>query len=182
MNKKELIQAIKESKSKSDVCRKLGYATGGGSMRKITKMIEEFSIDISHFDKGSSKRTKYSIIEKDCPICGTKFKTKLGSSSEKTTCSHSCSNTHYRSGINHPNWKESAYRSTCFFYHDKECVVCGEKKIIDVHHYDENRKNNSPENLIPLCPTHHMYMHSRYKDEVNDKVVKYRDEFIKRTK
>lgn len=180
MNTEEFIQIVKESKSKSEVCKKLGYATGGGGMRKVKKMIEDLEVDISHFERGSTGRAKYPVVEKTCPVCGTKFKTKLGSSGEKTTCSHSCSNSYYRSGVNNPNWKDDAYRSTCFHYHKKECVICGEDKIIDVHHYDENRKNNLPENLIPLCPTHHMYMHSRYKDLVSDKVDEYRQEFIKR--
>lgn len=57
-------------------------------------------------------------------------------------------------------------------------MICGENKIVAVHHYDENRKNNSIENLIPLCPTHHQYVHSRYKEEVMDKINKYRNQFI----
>jgi len=179
MNKEKLIEAVKSSKSKSDVCRKMGYVTGGGGRRKITKMIEDLSLDVSHFDGGLSKRNiKYDIIQKECPICLGKFETRLGGLKEKVTCSHSCANTYYRSGVNHPNWKDDAYRSTCFYYHKKKCVICEEDKIIDVHHYDEDRKNNSPDNLIPLCPTHHMYMHSRYKNLISERVNKYRDSFI----
>ena len=59
-------------------------------------------------------------------------------------------------------------------------MICGEDKIIDVHHYDENKKNNSKENLIPLCPTHHMYWHSKYKFIIEETVNEYRDNFIKR--
>ena len=44
-----------------------------------------------------------------------------------------------------------------------------------VHHYDENHYNNDPRNLIPLCPTHHQYVHSRYKDEIICTI----DEYIK---
>lgn len=46
-------------------------------------------------------------------------------------------------------------------------------KIVEVHHFDGNNTNNTPENLMPLCPTHHRYWHSRYKELVYDKVVKY---------
>lgn len=42
-----------------------------------------------------------------------------------------------------------------------------------VHHFDENKKNNTKENLIPLCPTHHQYWHSRYRFLVEGKIVKY---------
>ena len=103
-----------------------------------------------------------------------------GSRDEKVTCSYSCSNTHFRSGKLNPNWKEDSYRSTCFHYHKKECIICGEEKIVTVHHFDENHNNNSPENLIPLCPTHHQYVHSQFKNEVIDKIVEYRENYLKK--
>ena len=34
-------------------------------------------------------------------------------------------------------------------------------------------KNNEIENLIPLCPTHHQYMHSRHKDEIQHIINEY---------
>ena len=123
----------------------------------------------------------YEPIEKECPICGTKFNTSKDSPREKMTCSHSCANTYFRSGINNPNWKENTYRTTCFLYHKKECIICGEDKIVEVHHLDENNKNNSPNNLIPLCPTHHQYWHSRYKVEIEQKVIDYITEFNRET-
>jgi predicted HNH restriction endonuclease len=42
---------------------------------------------------------------------------------------------------------------------------------------DENRKNNNPSNLVPLCPTHHQYIHSRYRDEVLPIVEEYMKNF-----
>ena len=119
----------------------------------------------------------YEPIEKDCPICGTKFTTGKDSPREKITCSHSCANNYFRSGVNNPNWKENSYRTTCFHFHKKECIVCGEDKIVEVHHFDENNKNNSPNNLIPLCPTHHQYWHSRYKEEIEQIVIDYITKF-----
>ena len=119
----------------------------------------------------------YERIEKECPVCKTKFITSKGSPREKVTCSHSCANTYFRSGINNPNWNDNSYRSTCFHYHKKECIVCGENKIVEVHHFDENNKNNSPSNLIPLCPTHHQYWHSRYRSEIEQIVIDYITEF-----
>lgn len=58
------------------------------------------------------------------------------------------------------------YRTICFANHEKKCIVCGETKIVEVHHLNENRKDNSPDNLVPVCPTHHQYIHSRYKNLV----------------
>lgn len=128
------------------------------------------------------KKLKYEKITKACPVCGKKFETKKGIKREKVTCSYSCSNTYFRSGEKNPNWKNEAYRSTCFLYHEKKCLICGENKIVTVHHYDENRKNNKPENLIPLCPTHHQYVHSRYANEILGEIKVYIRNFKKKYK
>ena len=96
-----------------------------------------------------------------CPVCSNQIKSKYNE-----TCSHGCANTFFRSGPNHGNWSGENYRSVCFYFHKKECIVCREVKIVEVHHYDFNHDNNDPENLVPLCPTHHQYVHSRYKDEI----------------
>jgi len=76
----------------------------------------------------------------------------------------------------------SKYREVCFVYHGKKCIICGESKIVTVHHYDGNHNNNSPENLIPLCANHHMYIHSQYKDEVEKEVELYYLQFIEKMK
>jgi len=49
----------------------------------------------------------------------------------------------------------------------QKCIICGFDKIIDLHHIDMNHQNNSPENLIGLCPNHHkMAHHRKYQKEV----------------
>ena len=113
------------------------------------------------------------LNQKNCPVCNNLF------SGKNTTCSHSCSNTYFRSKEKHPNWKEDSYRTTCFVHHDKKCIVCGEDKIVEVHHLDENKLNNDPSNLIPLCPTHHQYWHSRYKYLIESVVYKYVEDWKK---
>ncbi len=93
-----------------------------------------------------------------CPVCSHPIKNyKTG-----TTCSYSCANKYFRSKENHPNWDPDVYRSTCFVFHEKRCVVCGEENLVEVHHHDGKHENNDPKNLVPLCPTHHQYCHSRY--------------------
>lgn len=105
-----------------------------------------------------------------CIICSNPIKNYKTS---KGTCSRSCSNKHFRSGKANGNWNDDRYTTTCFLYHKKECVVCGENKIVAVHHLDENRDNNNPSNLIPLCPTHHQYFHSRHRHEVEHIINQY---------
>lgn len=192
LSKQEFEKAVNDSMSNSDVCRILGFSINGTGFRKVKKLVEEHSVDISHFDGGYSKREiKYPTIEKECPVCKNIFKTKRGSCKEKETCSYACSNTYFRSGENNPNWKEinsfstksrrfsAKYRRICFENHEHKCCVCDEIKMLDVHHFDENRKNNNPENLIPICATHHNYLHSVYRDEIINKVIEYRENYIK---
>lgn len=176
---------IKNSKTKSQAIISIFGYDNGTSRRKFEKLINETQIDISHLTK---REFIYDRIIKKCPICDIEFETMKNHSREKITCSHSCSNSFFRSGNNNPNWKgegrskfENEYRRICFEYHKKECVICGENKIVAVHHYDENHNNNSIDNLIPLCPTHHQYIHSRYKDEISSKVDEYRKKFISLT-
>lgn len=103
-----------------------------------------------------------------CIVCETPIKSK-----RTKTCSYGCSNTYFRSGPNHGLWSEEAYRTTCFYHHKKECVVCREKNIVEVHHFDGDHENNSPKNLIPLCPTHHRYWHSRFRRFIENIIKEY---------
>ena len=49
------------------------------------------------------------------------------------------------------------------------CVICGFDKVVDLHHLDENRKNNLRENFVGLCPNHHKMFHDfRYREEIQE--------------
>lgn len=53
----------------------------------------------------------------------------------------------------------------------KSCAICGFDKVVDLHHLDENRKNNSRDNLVGLCPNHHKMFHDfRYRKEIQEKL------------
>ena len=124
------------------------------------------------YSPGNIKRHEKSCKEnpanlKTCPVC-SKTHTK-----KSATCGYACANTHFRSGVNHGNHKAHNYRTVCFSHWEKKCIICGEDKIVAVHHYDENHDNNHYENLVPMCPTHHQYMHSSYADELEPLVEEY---------
>lgn len=118
------------------------------------------------------------VIEQNTRICPVCEKTFIGNS---VTCSYSCSNTYFRHGRKGGSQyigddklaSEGRYRDLCFRYHDKKCVICGEENIVAVHHLNEDHEDNRPENLIPLCPTHHHYCHSKYKCLVDEEIEKY---------
>lgn len=170
---------IKKCYSYADVCKILEISYNGREIKKIKKIIEDNKIDISHFDSGLSKKIKYQRVLKKCPVCNNIFETSVGNRDEKFTCSHGCANSYFRSGSNNGNWKEHSYRTTCFEFHKKECIICKEDKIVEVHHLDENRENNKIDNLVPLCPTHHKYWHSSYKYLIVKEVYEYIDKFKK---
>lgn len=134
--------------------------------------------------QGLLKHEEYCIHNpknrRGCKFCGKQlFKLK----SAGDYCNHTCANkkrAQTQKGINHPNFLQEgqdAYKFICFHYHEHKCIICGEKLIVEVHHFDHNRLNNEPSNLIPVCSTHHRYLHSRYKKLIISKVVKYKESF-----
>ena len=49
----------------------------------------------------------------------------------------------------------------------EKCVICGFDKFVVLHHLDQDKKNNSINNLVGLCPNHHQMLHTlKYRDEV----------------
>jgi hypothetical protein len=122
-------------------------------------------ISLSNIRKHEEACKKNPDNLRECPACGTKH-TKKG-----VTCSYACYNVYF-SKIRNPD-ENCNYRTVCFRYHEKKCIVCGEENILSVHHYDGDHHNDAPENLIPLCPTHHQYVHSQFKEMVQPIVDAY---------
>jgi|SRR3989338_11134002 len=42
-----------------------------------------------------------------------------------------------------------------------KCVICDFDKIVEMHHLDHNKTNNSEDNLAGLCPNHHKMIHAK---------------------
>ncbi len=111
------------------------------------------------------------IHEKVCKRCQKKFSwegREFTKAFQKILfCSRACAN-------NRKDWwndNATQYRTICFKHWEKKCVLCGFEKIVAVHHMDENKKNNSPENLVPLCPNHHEMFHSKWRKEIESLLV-----------
>ena len=159
-------EIVQKSKSLLDVARYLGYSVdiypNARTMQRIKDNCKKCDIDISHFQQQRTKELQIKI----CPVCNKKFEviSSQKKANQQTTCSRSCANTFFKSGVNHGSFHENsiaAYKILCWENHKKECIICGEKGIVAVHHYDGNHDNNDPDNLIPLCPTHHVYAHTK---------------------
>jgi len=173
----DLILAVKNSTSKAEVCRRLVLAYNGLNCKRIKQDVDRLCLETSHFLLGGQATRKYPLIDKRCPVCGKTFSVGKGQPREKTTCSYACSNTHFRSGKNNPNWKEakdltreeSIYRRLCFdeYGHEEKCIICGWDASVDVHHVDGDRNNNGKYNLAPACPNHHRLAGmKKYKDGI----------------
>lgn len=121
-----------------------------------------------HLKRHAEKCVKNPEFGTPCPKCGTL------KHPEKQTCSTSCYNSSFRSGLNNPNHQRgNNYRTICFHYHEKKCCVCGFDLIVEVHHLDGNRQNNDPLNLVPLCPNHHQVWHSNHRLLIEEEVLSY---------
>jgi hypothetical protein len=128
--------------------------------KETTKAVHKRHIDVCYLNPANKKL---------CPVCDKPIiNWKTG-----TTCSYSCSNKYFNRVYRNRPEKYTNYRTIGFHHHTKECIICNESNIVAIHHLDENHKNNDPKNLVPLCPTHHNYMHSRFKYLIEDQVQEY---------
>ncbi len=80
-----------------------------------------------------------------------------------------CYNTVFRLDYN-KNWNYKHRHNISVELYKKitqKCIICDFNKIIDLHHIDKDRTNNSENNLIGLCPNHHkMIHHMAFRDEI----------------
>ena len=111
--------------------------------------------------------------ELPCIVCGRKILAGMN----KATCSRTCSNTH-RAGIKygrgHPKDIVVSQRSLKMRLVDlrgRGCERCKYKKveILQVHHKDRNRSNNSLDNLALICPNCHFEEHYLEKSWLKEK-------------
>jgi len=185
--KEQLLNASVGITRKVHLYRNLGIKnTNSTTSNKIKQLCIDNGIDLEQIIHNNLYETK------SCPVCYKEFEVSKNYEihSPKITCSHSCSNTYFRSGVNNGSHRKalkkpksliekqsknynSHYRTVCFSNHEKKCIICGEENIVAVHHYDENHFNHNPENLVPMCPTHHSYMHSKFKHLIEEQVHQY---------
>ena len=110
-----------------------------------------------------------------CVTCGKEVnklpsqikRSKTGNSYCSKTCAVTNNNKLFRIGENHPNYTDgvASYRKKALRA-KKSCEDCGnrDERVLEVHHLDENRRNNLIENLIVLCANCHLIRH--YENEV----------------
>jgi hypothetical protein len=128
---------------------------------------------------GNKKFGDYKKFDVVCAACNTIFSVKereeLFPKKEKYYCTRICANSEggKAKALKYHTDDMATYYTVAWRHHDRICLICGEDKIVAAHHVNENHNDNDPKNLVPLCPTHHQYMHSRHKILIEDKVNKY---------
>ncbi len=115
-----------------------------------------------HADKGRQKRIVVS-----CAYCGKEKDMTLSKRNKSKTktyfCNRDCQTAAqtWGSGVDYTcNYKDGKqlYRTYALRTYPNECAECGYNDyvgVLDVHHIDGDRSNNSIDNLIVLCPIHH---------------------------
>jgi hypothetical protein len=141
-----LEKTIRESFSWREAMKKLNKPTKGASYQYFQIRIKKLGIDTSHFlgkaahsgvrHTGSCKKKPWNKI-----LINNNIKERI-----------------------HSDQLRRAYNEYCVDSNKKQnCVLCGndghwmgEKMILHIDHIDENRGNNTPENLQFLCANCHM--------------------------
>lgn len=54
-----------------------------------------------------------------------------------------------------------------------KCAICGKSDRLEVHHKDDNRKNNNLENLEYLCKRHHLLKHPERYIKISKFISKF---------
>lgn len=165
-------QAIKNNKTRLDLLKELNITSS-----IYRKLIKKYNIELPKWDRSYYRRTE--LVTKICKCCEKEFKVKNNKyTAKQQTCSKSCYAKHFRGrNANHYSEGKSIYRQLCFDKFGKKCLMCNEVEIIEVHHIDRNRNNNEANNLVPLCPTHHKYAHTkRLAYLVENKINLYKKE------
>ncbi len=137
-------------------------------------------ISMSNIKKHTDSCYLNPINLKLCPICSKPIKDYKNNK----TCSSKCARKYFSDmylEFASMSWKDRSpnYREICFDNHDKVCIICGEKNIVEVHHFDGNHENDDPKNLIPLCSTHHKYIGSKFEKLIINEINEYHKNYSK---
>lgn len=131
----ELITAVKESKNKTEVLRKLGLSChNSGNYQTVDRYIKKLNIDIKHFENGISHHEPVNTIPLD----------------EILVKNSKCTNTVKLKGrlIKSGLLKDNCYACGISYWTNK-------KLNLHLDHIDGDHFNNEVSNLRLLCPNCH---------------------------
>jgi len=107
-----------------------------------------------------------------CDICGKKIWRKPRQLKHSKSGKFFCNKAHHMAwknkilqvGENHPNWAGGKFAGRGILERSNRKMICAhcditDKRVLMVHHKDENKKNNKAKNLIWLCQNCHHLIH-----------------------
>jgi hypothetical protein len=175
LNSGLLLNILDREKTLAKVCFELGYSAHGRNTGALTIFLATNNI----LFKNHSQKTK-KLESRNCVHCGTEFYVSVHNKKEYKvlTCSHACSGAYPEFVNNRVIAKVGEAKSYPIIAKRAgltSCCICGESEVIDIHHLDEDKHNNELSNLVPLCPTHHAYLHRGKSDLIFSKLIEYLD-------
>ena len=104
--------------------------------------------------------------EKRCSTCGVRLSRKrfhgrledLTAYKARLFCSLSCANSRTKGGTS-----RKAYHAQARKQRKPNCEACGTQSRLQVHHVNEDWRDNRPENLQTLCVFCHQYWHGTHR-------------------
>lgn len=138
------------------------------------------NVSVGHICPNCGTQKQGKIVT--CEYCGKEiYRSKRDIENSKSGffyCSRECGNRH-KNDLRRANgeWNNSKdYRSKALVTYEHKCFVCGwdeDERILEAHHIDEDRTNNSIQNLCLLCPTCHRKITLGYYilDKENGKLI-----------
>ena len=107
---------------------------------------------------------KGGSVERECETCGATFWVNpfVVKDGRGRFCSRPCA----MRGENNPQWTgghtveyppewNDELRRQIRNRDGRKCVICGQRRELDVHHIDYDKQNCDPSNLVTLCHPHH---------------------------
>jgi hypothetical protein len=142
---RELLEPlVKESTSVSEVCRKLGIPTHGGSNAHLGRSIDRLGIDRSHFLGRAHSRGK---------IIGSSHPTEEYLSNKRSINSNRLRLRLIKEGLKPDNCEKCGLSDWL-----------GVKLPLELHHIDCNHDDNRLDNLLVVCPNCHAIIHKKISD------------------
>jgi len=170
-----LLRLLETERTLGSICTALGYSTHGRNTGTLTVFLASNNIEF----KNHSQKTK-ELEARKCVHCGNEFFVSIKNKKEYKilTCSRACSGAYpeyINSRVTNKVGVAASYPIVAKRAGLTSCCICGESEVLDIHHLDENHENNDLSNLVPLCPTHHAYLHRGKSDLIFDKLIDYLD-------
>jgi hypothetical protein len=170
-----LSSLLETEKTLAGVCIGLGYSAHGRNTGALTVFLNSNKIEF----KNHTQKT-LELEARNCVHCGSQFHVSVHDKNKYKvlTCSSACSGAYpeyIKKRVKAKVGEATSYPIVAKRAGMIACCICGESEVLDIHHLDEDSSNNDINNLVPLCPTHHAYMHRGKSDLIFSTLLEYLD-------